>query len=84
MTAYPNPFDKAINLEYRIEEDAYVTLSVFDLTGKKITTLVDGEQKASTYKVVFDATKHKSASATYIARLTVGDKVYTKQFIQVN
>jgi len=48
-----------------------VTLTVFNVTGQEVATLVDGEQKVGRYDVGFDAAD--LASGVYLYRLTAGD-----------
>lgn len=52
---YPNPFNPTTNIKYQIVNSIFVTLKVFDLLGREITTLVNEFQKTGTYEVKFDA-----------------------------
>ncbi len=69
--AYPNPFNPATTIDYSIAEPCHVTLTVFNVTGQEVATLVDGEQKVGRYDVGFDAAD--LASGVYLYRLTAGD-----------
>ncbi len=69
---YPNPFNPSTTIEYSLKRPASVTLEVFNVTGQKVATLVDGRQKAGEHKVVFDAAD--LASGVYFYKLTA-DKV---------
>jgi hypothetical protein len=51
MTNYPNPATDITTIKYRLAENAPVMLEVFDLSGKKMATLVNTSQHAGTYEV---------------------------------
>ncbi len=53
---FPNPFDRQTALTYFLPKSAPVKIEIFDVTGKKITTLLDRVAEAGTHQVVFDAT----------------------------
>jgi hypothetical protein len=65
---YPNPFNPATTIEFTLAERGNVTLKVFDMLGREVATLVDGELNAGVlYKETFDASK--LSSGIYIYRL---------------
>jgi len=68
---YPNPFNPVTNIALRIARFGFVSLKVFDITGKEIAVLVNENLNAGTYNVDFDASH--LASGTYFYRLVVGD-----------
>jgi hypothetical protein len=71
---YPNPFNPSTTIAYRIERGAHVTLSVYDITGRQIETLVDCYQEVGLYHVRWNAdgvSARRLASGMYIARLQV-------------
>jgi hypothetical protein len=53
---YPNPFNPATIIRYHIPRSAHVSLSVFDLLGRRIAVLVDQEQDPGDHQVRFDGT----------------------------
>jgi len=67
---YPNPFNPTTNLQYQISKGDNVTLKIYDILGKEVTTLVNKFQPAGSYKVQFDASGLKSG--VYFYRLAVG------------
>lgn len=67
---YPNPFNPATTIAYRIPAASHVSLKVYDLLGKEVTVLMDGIQTAGYYSTVFDASQ--LSSGTYFYRLIAG------------
>lgn len=76
---YPNPFNPATTIEYTIPEKNRVTLKIYDMLGKEITTLVDKEQEEGSYIVMWDASSF--SSGVYIYKLTSGNYVETKRMV---
>ena len=69
--AYPNPFNAATTLSYRLPADEHVRLAVYDLSGKQVRTLVDERQKAGSHDVRFHA--EDLPSGVYFFRLTTSN-----------
>lgn len=65
---YPNPFNPSTNIIFELAKATRVTLSIFDVTGKRVATLVNGTMPAGKHSVVWDAAK-KMASGVYVAQL---------------
>ena len=78
---YPNPFNPATNINFAVPKSGLVTLVVYDITGKEITTLVNENLPAGSYKVNFDAS-HLS-SGVYLYRITSGDFTDVKKMVLV-
>ena len=74
-TPNPNPVRAATTLRYVLPEHSLVNLSVYDLLGRRIATLVDGVQTLGTHEVVFDASH--LPSGVYILRFTAGGQIAT-------
>ena len=55
MNNYPNPFNPATLIEYRIADEGFVSLKVYDVLGREIATLVNEEKSAGNYNIKFDA-----------------------------
>lgn len=68
---YPNPFNPVTEISYELASDAQVELTVYDVTGRKITTLREGTESAGTHTATFDASS--LASGVYMYRLMVSD-----------
>ncbi len=76
---YPNPFNPTTMIQYSIPKESNVTLQVFDVLGRLVTTLVNGNQAAGKYSVSFDASK--LSSGVYVYQLSTPNKVITKKMM---
>ncbi len=68
---YPNPFNPSTVIKYSIAKDGFVDVSVFNLLGEKVATLVNRDQKAGSYEVNFNASK--LSSGVYFYSVESGD-----------
>jgi beta-glucosidase len=76
---YPNPFNPTTSITYQLFTHGHATLKVYDVLGREITTLIDGEKPAGMHTVSWDAS-HLS-SGMFFYRLKVGDFVDVKKMI---
>ena len=76
---YPNPFNPRTKIVYSLPNDGYVRLSVFNLLGMELRTLVNREQKAGNYEIVFNGTG--LASGIYIYVLKNNKKIISKKML---
>lgn len=76
---YPNPFNPSTTIGFRISENGFVSLKVFDVLGREVATLVNHTMNAGSYEIVFEA--RKIASGIYIYRLQSGESTDSKKFI---
>ncbi len=76
---YPNPFNPNTTISYQIPNNCMVTLKIYDVLGKEITTLVDGYKTAGKYSVTFDGSK--LASGMYIYQMNAGNFTNTKKLV---
>jgi hypothetical protein len=67
---YPNPFNPVTSIKYDVPQNSFVSIRVYDVTGKQIMDLVNGEQAAGVYEAVFDASH--LASGVYFYRMEAG------------
>ncbi len=64
---YPNPFNPITMINYQLSITNYVELSIFNLTGQKVATLVSENKPAGNYQVTWDASGF--ASGVYFYRM---------------
>ena len=76
---YPNPFNPATVIDYALPKAADVNLTVYNVLGQKVTTLVDTYQEAGQQQANFDASAN--ASGIYFYRLVAGDFTETKKMM---
>ncbi len=72
VSAFPNPFNPATNLNYQLEDDAEISLSIFDAHGRLVKTLVAGGKKAGYYGIRWNGAgeaNNKVASGIYFYQL---------------
>ncbi len=62
---FPNPFNPVTNITYSIKSGSYVSLKIFDASGKEVSTLVDGKVAAGRYEIKFDASELSSGIYFY-------------------
>ena len=65
---YPNPFNPSTTIRYELRWDGPVSLTVYDILGREVTTLVNGRQSAGPHAVVFDARGISSGAYFYTLR----------------
>ena len=62
---YPNPFNPSTKIKYQIPSDAFVTLKVFDNSGKEVATLVNGSMSAGFHSINFQGSNLSSGVYFY-------------------
>lgn len=72
ISAYPNPFNPSTAISIQLSAFSHVNLSVYDIAGRKVATLIDGWRNAGSHEAVFDGSG--LASGIYIAMLKMGDE----------
>jgi photosystem II stability/assembly factor-like uncharacterized protein len=78
---YPNPFNPSTTIDYSIPRRSFVTITIFDLLGRKVTTMVNSEMAAGNHKVKFDGSSF--SSGIYFYQLKVDDYFSNKKMILV-
>lgn len=68
---YPNPFNPSTNIQFGIPQQAFVSLKVYDMSGKLVAELINGMKDKGYYTVKFDGAN--LSSGLYIYRLTAGE-----------
>ena len=76
---YPNPFNPSTNLEFGISDLGFVTLKVYNASGKEVATLVNETKTAGYYTVNFNASN--LSSGVYFYSLSVNNFTATKKML---
>ncbi|MCU7504597.1 MAG: T9SS type A sorting domain-containing protein [Ignavibacteria bacterium] len=79
MQNYPNPFNPVTNISYLLAKRSFVTMKVFDILGREVTTLVNKEQPAGEHSVQFDASS--LPSGIYIYSIKAGEFRESKKLV---
>ena len=79
--AYPNPFNPVTTLRFAIPVDSDVTLSIYNLQGREVSTLISGNMDAGYHTAKWNADAH--ASGVYFVKMIVGDYVNTQKLMLV-
>ena len=84
MQNYPNPFNPSTSIGFTLPEAGYVTVSVYDMTGRLVSTLVDGNLDEGVHMVEWDGMDSSGAmvsAGVYIYALESSDMIMTKKMI---
>jgi len=76
LSVYPNPFNSAASIRFDIPAAARIDLSVFDISGRRVTTLIKGRQPAGQGRILWRA--DAVPSGTYFVRLS-SDRIHLVQ-----
>lgn len=81
---YPNPFNPTTVIDYTLPSDCEVKLTIYNILGQKVRTLVDSFQKAGSQRIIWDGKNDngkEAASGIYFYRLKVGEFRDVKKMI---
>jgi hypothetical protein len=76
---YPNPFNPVTTIRFELQKQMAVRMDVFDVAGKRVASLCDGEFPPGVHDVSWSAAN--MASGVYFVRLTAGDRVATRRLL---
>jgi len=71
---FPNPFSSETTIAYEVEQPGYVELEIFDMLGRRVRTLVEGDHAAGAHSAQWDGTDASGrpvAAGSYIYRLRI-------------
>lgn len=77
---FPNPFNPSTTIQFSLPRQQYATLKVFDVLGREVATLVNGELNAGVHSVVF-STGGRFSSGVYYCRLQAEGVLQTRTMI---
>lgn len=79
---YPNPFNPVTTIRFDVPEDMHVRLDVYDILGRRISTLTNRQYGAGTHEVQFDASEVSSGVYLYRMVTDAGSRTSTMQVIK--
>jgi len=81
---YPNPFNPVTTLRYDLPEQSDVTITIYNMLGRKVKTLVNSTQDAGFKSVIWDATNYQGnpvSAGVYLYQIQAGEFVQTKKMV---
>ncbi|MCB2230276.1 FG-GAP repeat protein [bacterium] len=81
---YPNPFNPTTTIAFQLPVKSHVEIDVFNVLGRRVTTIVSAEFPAGSHSVVWDGTDAAGddvASGVYVYRLTAGEAVLSRKMV---
>ena len=81
---YPNPFNPSTVIEFTVPHRSHVELSIYNLLGQRVVTLVDEPMSQGAYRTVWygrEESGRNVATGIYFYRLLAGDFVATKKMV---
>jgi flagellar hook assembly protein FlgD len=81
---YPNPFNPTTQIKYDLPEDAMGNITIYDMMGRQVKTLVNGLQTAGYKSIQWDATNDKNhpvSAGLYLYTIQAGEFSQTKKMI---
>ena len=79
--AYPNPFNPSTNISFILAENSDVDLSIYNLTGQLIETLINGQFEAGSYNLNWDASMQPSGM--YFLRFLAGSEIFNQKLMVI-
>jgi len=81
---FPNPFNPATNIRFALPRLSNVTLDIYNIEGRRVKRLVDGQYSAGVYNVTWDGQNEQGndvATGVYFYRLEAGEYVASKKML---
>lgn len=79
ISNYPNPFNNSTTISYIISDQSIVNLTIYDMLGRKITTLVDDKYEKGNYEITFKG--NDITSGIYFAILHTGTRTLIQKLL---
>ena len=79
---YPNPFNPYTTIQYGLPQPGFIKITIYDIQGKEIRTLLDEHKEAGYHSVTWDS-KDKTGltvpAGVYLYQLKIGERTFTKK-----
>jgi hypothetical protein len=76
---HPNPFNASTNIKFLLYEPSNVVVEIYSILGRKLETILEGEQPAGEHQLIWNAENH--TSGIYFYRIQAGDYAKTKKML---
>ena len=81
---YPNPFNPVTKLRYDLPENSHVNITIFDILGREVKTIVNQYQNAGYRSITWNATNdhgHSVNAGVYLYRIQAGNYTLAKKMV---
>ena len=79
LKTYPNPFNPSLNIEYHMEKSSNVKISIYDINGRLVDSILDVFQSAGNHKINWNS--KDITTGVYIVKLSLGSDTYTQRVV---
>ncbi|MBI9073753.1 MAG: T9SS type A sorting domain-containing protein [Melioribacteraceae bacterium] len=81
INSYPNPFNPSTTISYKLVDDNFVSIKIFNMLGQEVATLVNEYKNTGEYMVKFNGAN--LPSGTYVCRIKAGNFIKSKRMLLV-
>ncbi len=81
---YPNPFTGETNLSFSLEEAGNISIDVYNMSGQKISSLVNSNFNAGSHTIKWNARADGVSEGIYYLRMRTENKVVTRKVIMMH
>lgn len=84
LPAFPNPFNPETRIRYELHKQAHISITIYDMLGRKVKTLIDENQNAGVYQAIWNGMDNagaKAASGAYIVRMQTAEVTQTQKVL---
>ena len=81
LNIYPNPFNPVTNINYSMPKMSNINIIIYDMGGRKITTLYHGTQIQGYHSIIWDASEQ--TSGIYFLKMIAGDHIVTQKLMLI-
>ena len=81
LNAYPNPFNPTTRLSFNIQNESFIQLSIYNISGHLLEVLANQNIQAGNIEVIWDASYYPSG--VYFANLNINHDHYTQKLILI-
>ncbi|MFA7420099.1 MAG: T9SS type A sorting domain-containing protein, partial [Melioribacteraceae bacterium] len=78
---YPNPFNPETNIKYQLPNYSHISMKIFDILGREITTLIDENKQPGVYSLIINANNLHLSSGIYFYQMRAGNFTKTIKMI---
>ena len=80
---FPNPFNPSTTIDFSMPQNTYVTLKIYDMSGKEVAVLVNSQMIAGYHSVNFNVDSYHLSSGVYFYKLSSGELSMIKQMLLI-